>query len=61
MRDARVTPRLGRILEVTYTVPDPAAIETAYTRWLGYRVVERGVVGDALARDWDAPSLAGRP
>lgn len=53
-------PILGRILEVTYTVPDLAAIEAAYTHWLGYRIVERGLVTEALARDWDAPALAGR-
>lgn len=61
MRDARAVPSLGRILEVTYTVPDLAAIEAAYTRWLGYRVTERGTVAEALARSWDAPALAGRP
>lgn len=52
--------RLERILEVTYTVPDPGAIEAAYTRWLGYRVLERGVVDAALARHWEAPLMQGR-
>lgn len=52
--------RLERILEVTYTVPDPGAIEAAYTRWLGYRVLERSVVDVALARDWEAPLMQGR-
>lgn len=61
MSDARAAPCLGRILEVTYTVPDLAVIEAAYTRWLAYRVVARGTVTEALARDWDAPALAGRP
>ena len=60
MRDSHRAPTLGRILEVTYAVPDLAAIEAAYTRWLGYRVTARGAVGDALARDWEAPALAGR-
>ena len=60
MRDLRVAPCLGRILEVTYAVADLDVIEAAYTRWLGYRVTARGTVSDALARDWDAPALAGR-
>lgn len=58
--DARKVPMLGRIVEVTYTVPDPGVIEAGYTRWLGYRVTARGVVTEGLARDWDAPALAGR-
>ncbi len=60
MPDARPAPSLGRILEVTYTVPDLDVIEASYTCWLGYRVVARGAVTEALARDWDAPALAGR-
>lgn len=52
--------RLERILEVTYTVPDPGAIEAAYTRWLGYRVLDRGVVDAARAREWEAPLMEGR-
>jgi hypothetical protein len=52
--------RLERILEVAYTVPDLAGIEAAYTRWLGYRVLERSAVPVALARDWEAPAIAGR-
>ena len=60
MRDSHRAPTLGRILEVAYAVPDLAAIEAAYTRWLGYRVTARGAVGEALARDWEAPALAGR-
>ncbi len=35
MRDSHRAPTLGRILAVTYAVPDLAAIEAAYTRWLG--------------------------
>ncbi len=52
--------RLGRILEVTYTVADLDAIEAAYTYWLGYRVLERGAVPDTLAREWDAPAMRAR-
>jgi len=60
MPEAGGAPVLGRILEVAYTVPDLAAIEAAYTEWLGYRLLGRGVVTEGLARDWDAPALAGR-
>ncbi|HRX89472.1 MAG TPA: hypothetical protein P5528_08500, partial [Steroidobacteraceae bacterium] len=60
MSDERVAPRIERILEVTYTVPDLDVVESAYTRWLGYRVIDRGIVDKALACDWDAPALAGR-
>lgn len=60
VRDTRDAPTLGRIVEVTYTVPDPGVIEAEYTRWLGYRVTARGVVTERLARAWDAPALAGR-
>jgi len=52
--------RLGRILEVTYTVADLDAIEAAYTRWLGYRVLERGTVPGTLASEWEAPAVRAR-
>ena len=58
MLDLCVAPRLGRILEVTYTVPDLGVVEAAYTRWLDYRVTARGAVSEALARDWEAFSSA---
>ncbi|MCB1622976.1 MAG: hypothetical protein KDI32_00215 [Pseudomonadales bacterium] len=60
MPDTRAAPFLERILEVTYTVPDLDLIESTYTRWLGYRVTERGAVSASRARDWEAPALVGR-
>jgi catechol 2,3-dioxygenase-like lactoylglutathione lyase family enzyme len=51
---------LTSIVAVTIVVPDLAAVEAAYTRSLGYRVVERGTVDATLARAWDAPAMAGR-
>jgi hypothetical protein len=61
MREANAgAPELGRIREVTYLVPDIAAIEDAYTRWLRYRVIERGEVSDRQSTTWDAPALRGR-
>lgn len=61
MPEAVVRPRLGRIREVTYTVPDIAAIEAAYTRWLRYRVIDRGEITATQALMWDAPAVRARP
>jgi catechol 2,3-dioxygenase-like lactoylglutathione lyase family enzyme len=52
---------LGPVRGVTTTADDLDAVEAAYTRWLGYRVVERGEVAPETARAWGAPALAGRP
>jgi len=52
---------LESIRSVTYTVPDLAPVEQAYTRWLRYRVVERGVFPDSLASACGAPAAAGLP
>ena len=48
------------IIAVTLTVPDLASIEEAYGRYLGYRVLERGIVSGQLAELWSAPAMAGR-
>jgi catechol 2,3-dioxygenase-like lactoylglutathione lyase family enzyme len=53
-------PALGRIRAVTTTAQDLRAVEAAYTRHLGYRVVERGRVPAEAARSWGAPAVAGR-
>lgn len=50
--------QLGPICCVTVTVPKLDAVESCYTRYLAYRVGGRGVVGDALARQWSAPAIA---
>jgi hypothetical protein len=52
-------PSLGRIRAVTTTAHDLAAVEAAYSRHLGYRVVHRGRVPSATARSWGAPAVAG--
>ena len=57
---AAAEPTLGPIRAVTTTAHDLAAVEHAYSKWLGYRVVERGVVPEATARSWGAPAVAGR-
>lgn len=51
---------LTAIVAVTLVVPDPAAVEAVYSKWLHYRAVERGMVSPALARAWAAPKAAGR-
>lgn len=51
---------LGAICAVTTSVTDLAAIEAAYTGWLGYRVAARGTVDAATAAGWGAPATAGR-
>jgi hypothetical protein len=52
---------LESIRSVTYTVPDLAPVEQAYTRSLGYRVVERSAFPDSVASACGAPAAAGLP
>lgn len=52
---------LGTIRAVTTVVSDLGAIEAAYSRWLGYRVLDRGHVGRETAGAWLAPAVEGRP
>jgi catechol 2,3-dioxygenase-like lactoylglutathione lyase family enzyme len=58
---ARAEPALQRFRVATIAAPDLAKVEADYTRWLGYKVRERGKVSAALAASWDAPRAAGRP
>lgn len=58
---ARAEPLLQRFRGATISSPDLAKVEKDYTRYLGYRVRERGTVSPALAASWDAPRAAGRP
>ena len=51
--------RLGPIRCVTFTAPDLAEVEAAYTGFLGYRVVHRGPLHSGLAEAWSAPAEAG--
>jgi hypothetical protein len=50
---------LGSIHAVTTTVPDLQPIEAAYSRYLGYRTVDKGAVSEATAMRWGAPAVAG--
>ncbi|MCU0758491.1 MAG: hypothetical protein MUF07_04715 [Steroidobacteraceae bacterium] len=58
---SRAEPLLQRFRIATIAAPDLRKVEADYTRWLGYRVRERGKVSGALAASWDAPRAAGRP
>lgn len=51
-------PRLGPITCVTFTAPDLAAVEDAYRRFLGYRVVERGQLTASQSEAWHCPADA---
>lgn len=55
------TPSLTRFRFATVAVPDLSVLEDHYSRWLGYRVRERGLISDDLAASWSAPAMAGRP
>ncbi len=50
---------IGPILAVTIVVSNLAPVEAAYSKYLGYRVVERGKVDKAAADIWQAPKVAG--
>jgi hypothetical protein len=52
---------LGPIRAVTTTANNLDAVIDAYTLYLGYKVVEKGVVAPATAAGWGAPTVAGKP
>jgi catechol 2,3-dioxygenase-like lactoylglutathione lyase family enzyme len=60
-RDKPDRPLLGAIRGVTLTASDLNAVETAWTKWMDYRVAHRGPIPEATALAWGAPALAGRP
>lgn len=51
---------LSAIVAVTLSAPDLPTTEDAYTKYLEYRVVERGEVSAAMAAAWGAPLAQGR-
>ncbi len=51
---------LSAIIAVTLTAPDLRTTEEAYTRFLEFRLVERGEVSRDLAAAWGAPLAEGR-
>jgi catechol 2,3-dioxygenase-like lactoylglutathione lyase family enzyme len=53
-------PALGAIRALTITAHDLDAVQAAWTRYMGYRVVDRGRLPRRTAHAWQAPALAGR-
>lgn len=53
--------KLGAIRAVTFTAPDLAVAQSAWTRFMGYRLVSRGRIPASTARSWGIPTLTGRP
>jgi hypothetical protein len=51
-------PSLGAIRAVTCVVPDLERVESAYTRFLDYRVVDDGIISQSVADGWSAPAMA---
>jgi len=51
---------LKQIRAVTTTAADLKAVEDAYSRYLGYRTVQRGKVSHITAKGWGAPAVAGK-
>ncbi len=58
---AAAAPALGTIRAVTITAGDLSAVEAAWTKYLEYRVVERGTISKETAASWEAPAVAGKP
>lgn len=53
-------PLINRIRMATVGAPDVDAFTAWYQKWLGYLVVESGIVGGTLATAWGVPAAAGR-
>jgi hypothetical protein len=54
-------PLLTRFRFATVGAPDPEALLSQYSHWLGYSERERGRVDADLAAGWGAPAMEGRP
>lgn len=52
---------MSRIKYATLGAPDLAAVESAYTTYLGHTVVERSTVSETMATSWGTPNMVGRP
>lgn len=53
-------PSLSRIKVATVAAADVNQVEEWYTRWLQYRVREKGAVTPAMATSWGLPAARGR-
>lgn len=53
--------RLGTIRAVTFTASDLTVVQSAWTRFMGYRLIRRGRVPASTAKSWGTPAVSGRP
>jgi hypothetical protein len=60
-QEAPAAAGLGVIRAVTITAFDLKAVESAWTRYMGYQVIATGKVSKATAAGWDAPAVGGGP
>ena len=52
---------ISRLKMGTIGTAELEATEESYTNWLGYSVLERSEVSEALAKSWGTPRMTGRP
>lgn len=60
-RRSAATGNLGAIRAVTFTAADLAVAQSAWTTFMGYRLISRGRIPASTARSWGIPNLTGRP
>ena len=53
--------RLGAIRAVSFTAPDLGIVQSAWTTFMGYRVISRGRLPTSTAMSWGTPRLEARP
>lgn len=51
---------MKRIKMATVAVPNVDEVAELYSKWLGYKILDRSEVSSALATTWGAPAMAGR-
>jgi len=61
MAQEKSSPALGAIRAVTITATDLRAVETAWVKFMGYRLIRRGKLSSGTAESWGAPALKGKP
>jgi hypothetical protein len=52
--------KITRIKMGTMAAADLQPVEDRFKQWLGYSVVERGQISDALSSSWGTPDMSGR-
>jgi len=52
--------KITRIKMGTMAATDLKPVEDRYKQWLGYSVVERGQISEALSSSWGTPGMTGR-